>query len=95
MTKCGGVTDGKVLAFGGVKVQLPIFGPASAAVWGVLENIMAVSGGGDELNVIFDYRFPWLADLLNRIYLLLFCRHSYITCILVLSVIRLKFKVRR
>ncbi len=28
----GGVTDGKVLAFGGVEVQLPIFGPASAAV---------------------------------------------------------------
>ncbi len=32
MTKWGGVTDGKVLVFGGVKVQLPIFGPASAAV---------------------------------------------------------------
>ncbi len=28
----GGVTDGKVLAYGGVEVQLPIFGPASAAV---------------------------------------------------------------
>ncbi len=40
----GGVTDGKVLAFGGVDVQLPIFGPACADVKGVLENIMAVSG---------------------------------------------------
>ncbi len=47
----GGVTDGKVLAFGGVEVQLPIFGPDSAAVKGVLENIMADSGG-DEFNVI-------------------------------------------
>ncbi len=47
----GRVTDGKVLAFGGVEVQLPIFGPDSAAVKGVLENIMAVSGG-DEFNVI-------------------------------------------
>ncbi len=46
-----GVSNGKVLAFGGVEVQLPIFGPPSAAVQGVLENIMAVSGG-DELNVI-------------------------------------------
>ncbi len=27
----GGVTDGKVFAFGGVEVQLPIFGPVSAA----------------------------------------------------------------
>ncbi len=27
----GGVTDGKVFAFGGVEVQLPIFGPANAA----------------------------------------------------------------
>ncbi len=49
--KMGGVTDGKVLAFGGDEVQLPIFGPDSAAVKGVLENIMAVSGG-DEFNVI-------------------------------------------
>ncbi len=47
----GGVTNGKVLAFGGVEVQLPIVGPAGAAVKGVLENIMAVSGG-DEFNVI-------------------------------------------
>ncbi len=47
----GGVTDGKVLAFGGVEVQLPIFVPDSTAVKGVLENIMAVSGG-DEFNVI-------------------------------------------
>ncbi len=27
-----GVTNGKVLAFGRVEVQLPIFGPAGAAV---------------------------------------------------------------
>ncbi len=47
----GGVTDGKALAFGGVEVQLPIFGPDSAAVEGVLDDIMAVSGG-DEFNVI-------------------------------------------
>ncbi len=47
----GGVTDGKVLAFGGVEVQLAIFGPDSAAVKGVLDNIMTVSGG-DESNVI-------------------------------------------
>ncbi len=43
-----GVINGKVLVFGGVEVQLPIFGPAGAAV---LENVMAVSGG-DEFNVI-------------------------------------------
>ncbi len=49
--KMEGGTDGKVLAFGGVEVQLPIFGPDGAAVKGVLENIMAVSGG-DESNVI-------------------------------------------
>ncbi len=47
----GVVTNGKVLALGGVEVQLPIFGPDSAAAKGVLENIMAVSGG-DEFNVI-------------------------------------------
>ncbi len=47
----GGVTDGKVLAISGVEVQLPIFGPDSAVVRGVLENIMAVFGG-DEFNVI-------------------------------------------
>ncbi len=40
-----GVTNEKVFGFGGVEVQLPIFGPDSAAVKGVLENIMAVSGG--------------------------------------------------
>ncbi len=40
-----------MLAFGGVEVQLPIFGPDSAAVKGLLENIMAVSGG-DEVDVI-------------------------------------------
>ncbi len=28
----GGVTNGKVLTFGGVEVQLPIFGQAGAAV---------------------------------------------------------------
>ncbi len=41
----GGVNNGKVLAFGGVEVQLPIFGPAGAVVKGVLANTMAVSGG--------------------------------------------------
>ncbi len=56
----GGVTDGKVLAFGGVKVQLPIFGPASAAVWGVLENIMAVSGGAMSLTSSLTIAFPGL-----------------------------------
>ncbi len=39
------VTNGKVLVFGGVEVQLPISGPAGADVKGVLENIMAISGG--------------------------------------------------
>ncbi len=34
----GGVTNGKILAFGGVEVQLPIFGPAGA--------------GGNEFDVI-------------------------------------------
>ncbi len=47
----GGVTDGKVLAFGGVEVQLPIFGLAGADVKGALDNIMAISGG-DEFDVI-------------------------------------------
>ncbi len=41
----GGVTNGKVLAFSGVEVQVPIPGPAGTGVSGVLENIMAVSGG--------------------------------------------------
>ncbi len=45
MTKLGVVTNEKVLAFGGAEVQLPIFVPAGAAVWGVLENIIAVSEG--------------------------------------------------
>ncbi len=40
-----------MLAFCEVEVQLPIFGPDSAAVKGVLETIMAV-WGGDEFNVI-------------------------------------------
>ncbi len=47
----GGITNGKVLAFGMVEVQLPISGLAGADVWGVLENIMA-SLGGDEFDVI-------------------------------------------
>ncbi len=38
----GGVTNGEAFAFGGVEFQLPIFGPAGAAVYRVLENIMAV-----------------------------------------------------
>ncbi len=46
MTKCG-----EVFAFGGVEVQLPIFGPTGAGVKGVLENTMAVTGG-DEFDVI-------------------------------------------
>ncbi len=46
-----GVNNGKVLAFGGVEVQLPILGPAGAVVKGVLANTMAVSGGY-EFNVI-------------------------------------------
>ncbi len=46
-----GVTNGKVLVFGGLEVKVPIFGPAGTVVKGVLENIMAVSGC-DELNVI-------------------------------------------
>ncbi len=40
-----------MLAFSGVEVELPISGQADADVQGVLENIMAVSGG-DEFNVI-------------------------------------------
>ncbi len=47
----GGVTNGEVLAIGGVEVQLPIFGPTGADDYGVLENIMAVSGG-NEFDVI-------------------------------------------
>ncbi len=47
----GRVTNGKVLAFGWVKVQPLIFAPAGADVWGIFENIMAVSGG-DEFDVI-------------------------------------------
>ncbi len=56
----GGITNGKVLAFGGVEVQLPISGPAGADVWGVLENILAVSGG-DEFDVIciVPFRCAW------------------------------------
>ncbi len=46
----GGVTNGKVLAFDGVEVQLPISRPAGADGKGVVENIMAISGG-DEFDV--------------------------------------------
>ncbi len=46
-----GVTNGKELAFCGIEVQLPISGPASADVYGVLENSMAVLEG-DEFGVI-------------------------------------------
>ncbi len=49
--KMGLVTSRKVLAFGGVEVQVPISGPADADVWGVVENIMACSRGND-LDVI-------------------------------------------
>ncbi len=48
----GGVTNGKVLAFGGVEVQSPVFGSAGADVMGVLEDVMAVTGGGDEFDVV-------------------------------------------
>ncbi len=47
----GGITNGKVLAFGEIEVQLAISGPAGADVKGVLGNIMANSGG-DEFGVI-------------------------------------------
>ncbi len=47
----GGITIGKVLAFGGVEVLLRISRPAGADVLGILENIMAILGG-DELDVI-------------------------------------------
>ncbi len=47
----GGVTTGKALAFGGVEVQLSIFGPAGTDVKGVLEDIM-METGGDEFYVI-------------------------------------------
>ncbi len=47
MTIWWGATNGKVLAFGGVEVQLSISGPAGADVYGVLENIMAASRGND------------------------------------------------
>ncbi len=47
----GGVTNGKVLAFGGVEVQFSIFGPVGADIKGVLENIMAISED-DEYDVI-------------------------------------------
>ncbi len=47
----GGVTTGKVLAFGGVEVQFPIFGPVGANIQRVLENIMEILGV-DEFDVI-------------------------------------------
>ncbi len=40
----GGVTNGKVLAFGGVDAQFPITRPAGADIKGVLENIMRFRG---------------------------------------------------
>ncbi len=40
----GEALNGKVLACGGVEVQLPTFGPNEAGVLGVLESIMAVTG---------------------------------------------------
>ncbi len=46
-----GFINGKVLVFGGVEVRLPISGPAGTDVKGVLENIMAISGG-DKFDVI-------------------------------------------
>ncbi len=48
----GGVTDGKVLAFGGAEVQFPIFRPDGAAFFGVLENIMA-GLGNDEFDITY------------------------------------------
>ncbi len=57
--KMGGVTSGKVLAFGGVEVKSPIFGPAGADLKGVLENTIAVTGG-DEFNAIcIEEAFCW------------------------------------
>ncbi len=47
----GELANEKVLAFGGVGVQLPIFRPAGADVQGALENFMPVSKD-DELDVI-------------------------------------------
>ncbi len=46
-----GGTTGKALSFGGVEVQLSIFGPAGTDVSGVLEDILVVTGG-DEFDVI-------------------------------------------
>ncbi len=43
--KMVGVSNGKVLAFGGVEVQFPTFGPTGADVQGALKNVMAVTGG--------------------------------------------------
>ncbi len=50
--KMGGVTNWKVLAFGWVEVYLPILGPTGSDVKGVLEGFMAVTGGGDDFDVI-------------------------------------------
>ncbi len=52
MTKWGGgITNGKVLVFGGIEVQLPISGPVGVELEGAWEKIMAISGG-DEVDVI-------------------------------------------
>ncbi len=51
MTKWEELPMGRCSLLVGLRFQLPIFGPDNAAVKGVLENIMAVSGG-DEFNVI-------------------------------------------
>ncbi len=48
----GGVTNWTVLAFGWIEVYLPILGPTGSDVKGVLEGIMAVTGGGDDFDVI-------------------------------------------
>ncbi len=40
----GKVASGDVLAFGGVKFWLHIFGPTGANIWRALKGIMAVAG---------------------------------------------------
>ncbi len=46
-----GVTNGKMLAFVGVEVMLPIIGPTDANVKGPLESAMVLKGG-DAFDVI-------------------------------------------
>ncbi len=41
MTRCAAVTNGKGLAFGGVKAQLPFFGSTGADVKGALKSTTA------------------------------------------------------